>query len=216
MVLNVIPICPQSHGLSGERGEGGSKDHNVKIRPRTGCTIEDIENHIKPILRKGSEAIIIYSGTNDKSYPTKKEINKAVQLIDEASPDIQIIISGLISQEDRETSHEISSINNQLEAYWNSKKMFFVNNNIKTSYTSCTGLDYVDYINVTLKHLRHSLLNNIFSYLTINSIRKKFDDLDKVKEGNIDILGIEETKLDESFPHNQFILEGYHTAYWLD
>ena len=94
--------------------------------------------------------------------------------------------------------------------------MFFVNNNIKTSYTSCTGLDYMDYINVTLKHLRHSLLNNIFLYLSINSIRKKFDDLDKVKEGNIDILGIEETKLDESFPHNQFILEGYHTAYWLD
>ena len=44
------------------------------------------------------------------------------QLIEEASPDTQIIILGLISQEDRETSHEISSINNQQEAYWNSKK----------------------------------------------------------------------------------------------
>ena len=96
----------------------------MKIRPRTGCTSEDIENHIKPILRKGSEAIIIYLGTNDatKSYTQKKEINKVAQLIEEASPDTQIIILGLISQEDRETSHEISSINNQLEAYWNSKK----------------------------------------------------------------------------------------------
>ena len=44
----------------------------------------------------------------------------------------------------------------------------------------------------------------IFSYLNINSIRNKFGDLNKIVDGNINILCITETKLDESFP--QFIL----------
>ena len=44
----------------------------------------------------------------------------------------------------------------------------------------------------------------IFSYLNIISIRNKFGDLNKIVDGNINILCITETKLDESFP--QFIL----------
>ena len=65
--------------------------------------------------------------------------------------------------------------------------------------------EYEEDINVTLKLLRHSLLNNvIFSYLNINSIRNKFGDLDKIIYENIDILYIAETKLDGSFHNNQF------------
>ena len=51
--------------------------------------------------------------------------------------------------------------------------------------------EYEEIINVTLKRIRHSHLNNvIFSYLNITSIRK---------DGNIVILRISETKLDEYF-----------------
>ena len=51
--------------------------------------------------------------------------------------------------------------------------------------------EYEEIINVTLKRMPHSHLNNvIFSYLNINSIRK---------DGNIVILCISETKLDEYF-----------------
>ena len=62
---------------------------------------------------------------------------------------------------------------------------------------SITNQKYKENINVTLKRLRHSVLTKvIFSYLTINSIRNKGDDLDKIADGNIDILYIAETKLD--------------------
>ena len=51
-----------------------------------------------------------------------------------------------------------------------------------------------------LKRLRHSHLNKvIFSYLNINSIRNTFGDLDKIVDGNTDILCTAEAKLDESF-----------------
>ena len=71
---------------------------------------------------------------------------------------------------------------------------------------STTGQEYKENISVTLKRLQHSHLNmDIFSYLNINSIRNKSGDLDKMVDGNIDILCIAETKLDESFPNNRFL-----------
>ena len=88
---------------------------------------------------------------------------------------------------------------------------------------STTSQEYEENITVTLK--QHSHLNYvIFSYLNINSIRNKFGDLDKIVDGNIDILCRAETKSDESFPSNQFlhqynqsIYTGYYREQrWLD
>ena len=58
-------------------------------------------------------------------------------------------------------------------------------------------------------------------YLNINSIRNKSCDLDKIVDGNIDILCITESKLDESYPNNQFVYQSIYTGYykqqrWLD
>ena len=55
-----------------------------------------------------------------------------------------------------------------------------------------------------LKSLRiHSHSNFTLSYLKVNSIRKKFDDLKLTI--NADILCIAETKIDEIFPTAQFL-----------
>ena len=73
---------------------------------------------------------------------------------------------------------------------------------------SITNQEYRENITVTLKRLRHSDLNNvIFSDLNINSIRHRVGDLDKIVDGNIDILCIAETKLDESFSKNRFVYQ---------
>ena len=79
---------------------------------------------------------------------------------------------------------------------------------------SITNQEYRENITVTLKRLRHSNLNNvIFSDLNINSIRNRVGDLDKIVDGNIDILCIAETKSDESFPNNQFVYQYNQTIY---
>ena len=60
-----------------------------------------------------------------------------------------------------------------------------------------------------LKSLRmHNHSNITLSYLNINSIRKRFDDLKLIVNENVDILCIAETKI-ESFPTAQFLLPGY-------
>ena len=54
--------------------------------------------------------------------------------------------------------------------------------------------------------MQHSDLNKaIFSYLNISSIRNMVGDLDKMVNGNSDILCIAETKSGESFPNDQFV-----------
>ena len=90
---------------------------------------------------------------------------------------------------------------------------------------SIINQEYEENINVTLKRSRHSDLNNvIFSYLNISSVRNRVGDLDKIVDGNIDIVYIAKTKSDESFPNNQFVHQYNQTIYtgyyrqqrWLD
>ena len=79
---------------------------------------------------------------------------------------------------------------------------------------STTIQEYKENINVTLKRLQHSHLNKVIcSYLNINSIRNKSGDLDKMVDGNINILCIAETKLDESFPNNRFVYQYNQSIY---
>ena len=71
--------------------------------------------------------------------------------------------------------------------------------------------------NESLKELRQKNLNRpIIAQLNINSIRNKFQFLEKEICANLDILLISETKLDDSFPSAQFLLNGFSKPYRLD
>ena len=47
-------------------------------------------------------------------------------------------------------------------------------------------------------------------HININSIRNKFNYLIAITKGNVDVLMISETKLDESFPSVQFNIDRYN------
>ena len=57
--------------------------------------------------------------------------------------------------------------------------------------------------------------NIILSYINVNSIRNKLDDLKLLLEKSLDIICISETKLDETFPTVQFAI-GFSKPYRLD
>ena len=68
-----------------------------------------------------------------------------------------------------------------------------------------------------LKDIRISNLNKlIFGHLNINSLRNKFDLFSEQVKGSIDILMLSETKLDDSFPEAQFLIEGFHSPFRFD
>ena len=56
----------------------------------------------------------------------------------------------------------------------------------------------------------------IFGNLNINSVYPKFDQMKVLLQGKVDILILTETKLDESFPTNQFLIEGYSKSFRFD
>ena len=68
-----------------------------------------------------------------------------------------------------------------------------------------------------LRKIRIKNVNRIvIGSLNINSLPNKFDQLKEVIGKHLDIIIIQETKLDSSFPPQQFIIEGYSEPYRVD
>ena len=68
-----------------------------------------------------------------------------------------------------------------------------------------------------LKYIRLDNLNKlVIAHLNINSIRNKFDLLVEKIKGNVDILMMSETKLDDSFPMGQFLIDKFSDPIRLD
>ena len=135
---------------------------------------------------------------------------------------------------DSETSISLNDSNNDLNNDLNINLINFNNNNsfasnldtlidncmpdILHAYTgespssSSYDLDY-DVENTMFNRLSeirsHNTNKIIIAELNINSIRNKFEQLVENIDKNVDILLIVETKLDDSFPINQFYIEGY-------
>ena len=47
-------------------------------------------------------------------------------------------------------------------------------------------------------------------------MRNKFESLSTQVKGNIDVLMVSETKVDDSFPVGNFVIDGFSTPYRLD
>ena len=56
----------------------------------------------------------------------------------------------------------------------------------------------------------------VLAHLNINSLRNKFDILIDQITGNVDVMVISDTKLDDSFPESQFKIPGYSSIFRLD
>ena len=71
-----------------------------------------------------------------------------------------------------------------------------------------------------LKVLRDIRIKNIskmiFGTLNINSLRNKIEQLKTVIGNNIDVLTVVETKIDDTFPTDQFSIDGFQTPFRLD
>ena len=83
--------------LNGLITENISKQHNVRIRKFPGATVDDLNYHVHPILRKKPKHIIIHIGTNDATRSTSREILdkllKLKTLIKETLPETEVKIS---------------------------------------------------------------------------------------------------------------------------
>ena len=69
--------------------------------------------------------------------------------------------------------------------------------------------DYTPDPKQILKNILNSNVNKLtFGHLNINSLRNKFDQLTEMVKGFVDIFLISESKVDDSCPEGQFIIDG--------
>ena len=68
-----------------------------------------------------------------------------------------------------------------------------------------------------LKKLRTNNVNRIIvGHLNINSLRYKFEELKDIVKSNVDIIILSETKIDDRFPTNQFLINGFSVPFRAD
>ena len=81
-----------------------NKDNQVIVNSFPGATVDDMADHIKPIIRKRPSKIILHTGTNNLEKDEASEISDKIvtvcQLIEEELPECEIAISELTVRND--------------------------------------------------------------------------------------------------------------------
>ena len=98
-----------------------------------------------------------------------------------------------------------------LESTGSSEKSIQKTNKVNIELSDqCNNKDRGNFVASKLDKIRTKNFDRlIFGNLNINSSSSKFDQLKLLIQGKIDILIITETKLDDSFPTEQFTISGY-------
>ena len=69
---------------------------------------------------------------------------------------------------------------------------------------------------IVLNEIRGNNLNNVIIGLNVNHVAGKYNDFKLIIPGNIDIMILVETKLDNSYPTSQFLIDSYSTHFRRD
>ena len=126
------------------RGWSLSKTNKVVVKPFPGATAEDMQDFIKPILRKDPENIIIHVGTNDVNSKeprlTAEAIVNLARQIEGDAPNTNIAISGLVSRAD-DREGKVSSVNKLLKKFCRQNEWNFIeHNNVNLTHLNRGGL----------------------------------------------------------------------------
>ena len=127
--------------LNGIEEKGLSKKHRVRVRPHSGANSEDLTDHIKPIIRRKPDALIIHIGTNDltSNIDTVKQLKSTIKSIRDETPHTKIAVSLLTPRNDiQEGKKKVDQLNRKLKAMCVEEKVKTLNNsNIDDS---CLGM----------------------------------------------------------------------------
>eukprot|EP00112_Aurelia_sp_Birch-Aquarium-sp1_P016513 Seg3755.1 transcript_id=Seg3755.1/GoldUCD/mRNA.D3Y31 product="hypothetical protein" protein_id=Seg3755.1/GoldUCD/D3Y31 len=119
--------------VNGIKDRGLSKKHNAKVRAQPGATTQDMEDHIKPLLRKKPDMVILHCGTNDltNDVDTIRHLDAIVKYTEKESPSTEIVVSNIVTRRDKDGIHqEVTDLksgvkdfcrNNQLKVIDNSR-----------------------------------------------------------------------------------------------
>ena len=102
------------------------KRYQTKVRSFSGATTTDLEDYLKPLLRKKPDKIILVVGTNDIQHrpvaDILKNIKRLMEQISESLPDCHVVISEIIKRkmkngdENQAIAKKINEFNKSLKS----------------------------------------------------------------------------------------------------
>jgi hypothetical protein len=121
----------QQHKLS----KAAKQSVGVKFFP--GATVGDMSDHIKPVLRRKPDTVILHVGTNNATNKEASEIvndiDKLCQEVKKIDPNVEIILSELINREDNaKAKTTVQEVNRVFADYYTATNFNLIihNNNI--------------------------------------------------------------------------------------
>ena len=150
------------------RGHKMSRNSQVKIATFPGCTTRDMKDHIKPLLRRNPDEIIIHVGTNNlRSTNSPREC--AEELIDLAESvssesSAMITISSLISRSDDESlAGKVPDVNKVLKQFCKQRSWGYIDH---------SNISATDHLNRSGLHLNKGgtsrLAQNFINHLRVD------------------------------------------------
>ena len=120
--------------LNGLNENGLKKRHNVKVRAHSGATSTDISDHIKPIIRRKPDCVIIHCGTNDitskEGMDTIKHLKQILSESKRESKQTNIVISSVTTRSDRVgINKEVTNLNKSIKTLAEENGIQLIDNN---------------------------------------------------------------------------------------
>ena len=99
-----------------------SRKYHMKVRSFPGANTRDLQDYVKPLIRKRPDKIIIVIGTNDIERKTVNEILRNIKLVMdmilERLPDCHIVISEIIRRADTRLSDgDLQKLNGKISKF---------------------------------------------------------------------------------------------------
>ena len=157
---NPVTIIVGDSMIKGLRPDKISKSvkHKTQIKSVPGTTVEDLDDYIKPSLKRKPKNIILHVGTNDLKRKSAKDIatniDKLCKSIKSDHPQMSISVSEIIHREDnQELMKKVMAVNKELFRYSEQKKFYLIRNeNIDKKKLNVYGLHLNRFNSISQKH----------------------------------------------------------------
>ena len=127
--------------------ELSSAEQRVAVKSIAGSRIEDMEDYLKPLLRKAPNEVLLHVGTNnvkdsESSQKIAESISKLGGQIKKNSPNTKVAISTIIVRKDKTTiRNKIKDINDILKNICDQNAWTFIDNrNVDLSCLNRRGI----------------------------------------------------------------------------
>ena len=130
--------------LNGIHERGLTKKHNVKVKAHSGATTRDMINHVKPVLRRAPDTIILHCGTNNltSNVYTIEQMEEIMKIAKQESNSTNIVLSSVVTRADQAgIKKKVSKLNNKLRTFCNEYGITLIDHiNINDDYLATKRL----------------------------------------------------------------------------